>query len=111
ELTRGGAFQLPAAESPLVEACRRSHEFSLEVVFAPSELLQYQGARIVTFSASDKVRNFTLAQQSRDLLFRLHTSEIDEEFLLSRITSTASQHLIVSFGRGRLVAYLNGKPS
>ena len=73
--------------------------------------MQYNGARIVTFSASDKVRNFTLSQRSRNLLFRLHTSEFDEEFVLSKMNGTAPQHLIVSFGRGHLVAYLNGKPS
>ncbi len=111
----GGAFHLPAAEGPLVEACRQSQEFSLEIVLAPTELLQYRTARIATFSRTDKSRNFTLAQDGRWLLFQVHTSEADDDdrqFLrLGQIPDSTWRHVIVSFLPGRLVAYINGKPS
>jgi serine/threonine protein kinase len=113
DLRQDGAFRLPGAEGPLVEACQRSQAFSLELVLAAADLWQY-AARVATFSSGDKVRNFTLGQQARDYVFQLHTSESgedDPQCQACRIPDAARQHLIVSFRPGRLVAYLNGKPS
>jgi serine/threonine protein kinase len=112
DLVQGAAFRLPAAEGPLVEACQRTNEFSLELVLATSDW-QY-AARVVTFSSDEKARNFTLVQQARDLLFQLHTSEApdpDPQFRLCQIPGLSWQHVIVSFRPGRLAIYLNGKPS
>ncbi len=109
----GGSFHLPLADRPLVDACRRSQQFSLEVVLSPTERAQYRSARIVTFSRSDRSRNFTLAQDGRFLVFEIHTSESgeDRQLRLGQIPDTPWVHVIVAFRDGRLVAYLNGKPS
>jgi hypothetical protein len=109
----GGSFHLPGAEGPLIDACRQSQEFSLEVVLAPAELLQYRAGRIVAFSRSERSCNFTLAQEGRFLMFQMHTSETgdDRQFRLGQIPDMAWLHVIVSFRPGRLVSYLNGKPS
>jgi serine/threonine protein kinase len=111
----GGAFHLPGAEGPLVAACGQSHEFSLEIVLAPTDLLQYRTARIATFSRNDRSRNFTLAQDGRWLLFQMHTSgaeDDDRQFLrLGQIPGSGWLHVIVAFRQGRLVAYLNGRVS
>jgi serine/threonine protein kinase len=110
----GGAFHLPGAESALVEACRRSQEFSLELMFTPTELLQYRSGRIATFSRGDRLRNFTLAQEGRFLHFQLHTSETsgdDRQLRLGQIPDARPLHVIVSFRPGRLASYFNGKLS
>ncbi len=83
------------------------------MVLTPTERSQYRSARIVTFSRSDRSRNFTLAQDGRFLVFEVHTSESaeDRQFRLGQIPETPWVHAIVSFRAGRLMAYLNGKPS
>lgn len=71
----------PAAATKIIDACKTSHEISLEAWVRPADTLQEGPARIVTLSADLDNRNFMLGQglwggQPADLYtVRLRTTE------------------------------------
>ena len=58
---------------PLAEKVQETNQFTLNVICAPANTTQSGPARIVSFSSDTTHRNFTLGQQGKDLVFRLHT--------------------------------------
>jgi hypothetical protein len=112
ELT-GGAALASAADGPLLEACRQTHELSIEVVLAPATLRQEGPARIVSFSLDPMQRNFTLGQERARLILRLRTPQTGDNGMnpqteLCELRNTDPVHVLITYSPGRLVCYVNG---
>ena len=110
----GGAMLGKEMDKPLLEACRKSNQLTVEAVLTPAHLKQVGPARIVSFSLDPYQRNFTLGQQGNQLILRLRTPNTGKngmkpETKLCRIEADKPQHVVVSYSPGRLCAYLNGK--
>ncbi len=90
------------------------HEISVEAWVAPADLTQGGPARIVSYSYNIYLRNFTLAQQERDLVFRLRTP-ISGEGGTNPQLQTAHRplgpgvhHMIATYGKRIETLYLDG---
>jgi hypothetical protein len=111
----GGAFLAEDVDEPLLAACRKTNQLSVEAVVTTGDLRQDGPARIVTFSRSAGSRNFTLGQSKSKLIFRLRTTSTDTngtrpQLDLCEVRPGQPMHVIVSYYPGRLVCYVNGKP-
>ena len=90
-------------------------ELTLEVWIAPADVQQRGPARIVSYSKDPHVRNLTLGQHGRDIVFRLRTPvsglngtrpalETEDQPL-----KTAMQHVVVTYHNGVETLYVNGE--
>jgi len=109
-----GAVLVDGADETLLNQCKKSGELSLEAIITSSSDRQSGPARIVSFSSDGYSRNFSLAQESNQLLLRLRTPQTGEngikpETKLCSIEAGRSYHLIVTYRDGQLVCYLNGR--
>jgi serine/threonine protein kinase len=108
-----GRVVAPDVGPALTEACRASDEFSLVVKFRTGEEHQSGPARIVSLSSTGTSRNFTLGQERDDLVFRLRTSETDDNGMKSQVKLGPVfgdwMHVAVTYRSGSLSYYLNGK--
>ena len=89
-------------------------ELSIEAVLNPANLVQAGPARIISLSNNANQRNFTLAQSKDKLVFRLRTTDNDEngtkpEMTIGALVAQKRQHVIVSYLPGKLSAWLDGK--
>jgi serine/threonine protein kinase len=114
DLTGGGAFLAPLEVNyRILQACRSSHQLSLECILSPTVARQAGPARIVTYSSSRKSRNFLLAQDGDEFVFNLRTSATGESgarrpIALCKARTGRFDHLIVSYAPGRLTCFANG---
>jgi len=90
----------------ITRALAETSQMTLEVVMRTSRLNQRGPARIVTLSGSTNKRNFTLAQNGRDMHFRVRTpltgsngSRIHLE-TKSILNDQNIHHVVVTFHRG-----------
>jgi hypothetical protein len=109
-----GSFSCAAAAGPLLVACGRSGEFTLEAVITPANVTQTGPARVLSFSRDPYLRNFTLGQEGDKLLVRLRTDPADKNGMkhesdVGKVKKGVPLHVIVSFRDGELAAYVNGK--
>ncbi|HEX5445110.1 MAG TPA: LamG-like jellyroll fold domain-containing protein [Pirellulales bacterium] len=109
-----GAFIAQGCDDRLLAACKAANGLSLEAVISPDRPRQQGPARIITFSSSASSRNFTLGQQSDRLILRLRTPQTGEngvspELDLCRLAARKPQHVVVTYGPGMLVCYLDGR--
>ena len=112
--TAGGAFVAIDANGPLLTACRKSNEVTIEATIVPDNLKQDGPARIVSFSRDASHRNFTLGQAGRDLILRIRTPRTGEngtkpQVTLAKLTAGQPHHVVVSYRPGRLLCVVNGK--
>ena len=92
-----------------------SNSFAFELWFSTSQLSQFGPARIITLSENIDERNFTIGQNSNDLVFRTRSTLTNPngipEFVIEEgILSNELFHLVVSrdkFGLQKI--YLNGE--
>ncbi len=96
-------------------AAKQSNEISVEVICEPADLEQEGPARIVTMSINPLERNFTLAQEGADLVFRLRTPGTGPNGtgkLAPRwpdvFTGSRLQHLTVTYANGKLRLFVDG---
>jgi serine/threonine protein kinase len=106
-----GAVLTRGANLALVDACRATHELTLEIVLFPEEATDDE-LHVVLASQGANQPNFVLAQRRGDLGLMLRTSEI--EFPQLAVKSAASllqpwQHLVITLGQGKVCCYLNGE--
>ncbi len=106
-----------AASSKLAEAIKRSGEYSIEAWVVPGNVTQDDSARIVSYSANNSQRNFTLGQTlySYDFLHRSSTTDVngmpafstDNE---SEVLQATLQHVVATYDveHGRRI-YVNGE--
>jgi glycopeptide antibiotics resistance protein len=66
-------FESATPVGPLSQKLKKSSQFSLTTRVATDDLTQTGPARIISLSHDPDNRNFTLAQDRRDLVFRLRT--------------------------------------
>jgi len=96
------------------EMCVQS-TLSAEVWLAPTNIEQGGPARIISYSKHPAWRNFTLAQEKRNIGFRLRTplSGLNgmQEALWTEDDplTTGMQHIVFTYGKGIATLYLNGE--
>jgi glycopeptide antibiotics resistance protein len=89
-------------------------ELTVEVWVAPADLSQGGPARILSYSKDPYHRNFTLAQQGGNIVFRLRTpvsglNGINPELRTrNQPLSSGIQHLVVTYHEGIETLYLDG---
>lgn len=110
----GGSVVLRHGADDLVAACRESNELAVEAVFVAATDDARGPARILSCSTDASTRNFTLGQEGDRLVFRLRTTETDEngtkpEVSLVKIEPGKRFHVVVSYRPGRVVCHLNGE--
>jgi hypothetical protein len=109
-----GALLAPQAEKAILSACKQTGQLGIEAVITSSESRQTGPARIISFSSSGYLRNFTLAQEGEYLVLRLRTPRtgsngMNPETRLCRISPKRRHHVIVTYRDGELVCYLDGR--
>lgn len=110
----GGAFLLTGFEKTLTAGCQLSNQISIETVLTSSLPKQTGPARIVTFSSDGYSRNFTIGQESDQLILRLRTPQtgangMNPEMKLGPLPAAQRTHLVVSYQPGQLDCWINGK--
>lgn len=112
-----GATIITSSEPPMKLANERfspRSELSVEAWVAPADLAQGGPARIVSYSYNPYLRNFTLAQQERDLVFRLRTpvsganGTNPELRTLNQPLGPGVHHLAATYRNKIETFYLNG---
>jgi len=109
-----GEFMAEDINQELLEACKRTNQFSLEAVITPENLKQKGPARCITFSKDSLLRNFTLGQESNKLVLRLRTTHTGKNAMAPQvpfctIKAKETTHVLVSYFSGNLYCYVNGK--
>jgi hypothetical protein len=110
----GGHFASDEVDAALLAECQRTNELTIEAVISSDTLDQTGPARIITFSSSTGARNFTLGQSGGKLVLRVRTPRTggngtNHEFTLGDIQVGKPQHVIATYRRGALRAYLDGE--
>ena len=101
----------------IIEAVRRTGEFTVEAWLRTGRLNQDGPARIVTISSNSTNRNFTLGQEGNEFDVRFRTSDTSNNGLPSLGSSARSlslklTHVVYTRGKGgQARLFINGKPS
>ena len=103
----GGAILVEGPEATLLDACRQSGELTVELRFVTERVPQTGPARILSFSQDGFQRNWTLAQEGDQLLFRLRTPQTGEngmnpEAALFSVLAGQPTYLVLSYRDGEL---------
>jgi len=100
--------------SRITDKLRNSQEFSVEVWFAPRNLIQKGPALIFNLAGAEDSTNFLLGQSSRDLVFWVRTpvsglglSALSATTMNQPLTRKLTQAIVV-FREGRLKIFVNG---
>jgi len=115
EFATPGVVRSTAPAQKLVTALKRGAGFSLEVWMAAGRNEPPRHARIVSCSRDIFVRNFTLAQQDRDLIMRLRTTRTDANALKpfvqvrNAFATQNIQHVVVTYDFSRQRVYIDGR--
>jgi len=121
----GGSFLAPGAvNAKLLSDCMKSNALTIEAMIKPDSLSQAGPARIISFSQDGMVRNFTVGQEKSALVLRLRTASSSDQnttMPLFKMSEGKWHHVVVTYHlekssssgriRGRITAYLNGKPA
>jgi hypothetical protein len=110
----GGAILVEGPEATLLEACRKTGELTLEVRFLTARVPQAGPARIVSFSQDGFQRNWTLAQERDQLLFRLRTPHTGENGMqpqtpLFSVPTRQSTYVVLTYRDGELTVFHDGQ--
>ena len=115
--TNGGRAQgLTTTSAKLADVLQEAGEFTIEAWVVPANVTQ-ENARIVTYSAGDMDRNFTLQQNLYDYNYLLRTSETSLDGVTEQLSTPADdevlqatlQHVVATYHPidGRRI-YVNG---
>ncbi len=109
----GGAFVPDGTfNKEIRDACKESDQIAIEAIVTTSRVPQFGPARIISLSRNPAKRNFTFGQDGDSLTLRLQTSNTSSngmDFKLATIQPGIPYHVVVTYKRGLLVCYLNGK--
>lgn len=117
QLNNGKAQASTATSKKIHDLITATGQFSVEAWVTPSNVVQEGPARIISYSASDNERNFTLGQTQYNYDFMLRNSEtsINGEPALStpdadEVLQATLQHVVLTYDatNGRRM-YVNGK--
>lgn len=115
--TNGKAQSSTASSKKLHDLITSTNEFAVEAWITPNNVVQEGPARIVSYSAGDNDRNFTLGQSQYNYDFMLQTqnSNTNGEPALStldddEVLQATLQHVVLTYSAtdGRRI-YVNGK--
>ena len=109
-----GAFVAHDINDKLLSACRKTNQLTIEGIITISKMDQAGPARIVSFSKDSNRRNFTLAQEGKNIVMRLRTPDtglngLNPQVSVCQITPNEPMHIIISYYQANLYCYLNGK--
>lgn len=99
----------------LVNKVKATNQFSIYIALATADTMQSGPARILTVSKDAYHRNFTLAQEEKNLVFRLNTPLTGEngsepEFIARNVFAcTEMKELLITFDGKYLQLYVNGR--
>ncbi|WP_228768345.1 LamG domain-containing protein [Shewanella sp. TC10] len=114
--TNGKAQASTANSKKLHDLITSTGEFSIEAWVTPNNVTQEGPARIITYSAGDDARNFTLGQTqyNYDFMLRTESSSVNGEPALStpdadEVLQATLQHVVLTYNatEGRRI-YING---
>lgn len=117
QLNNGKAQASTATSKKLHDLITATGEFSIEAWLTPSNVVQEGPARIISYSASNTQRNFTLGQTQYNYDFMLRSEETSSngEPALStpdadEVLQASLQHVVITFNatNGRRI-YVNGQ--
>ena len=77
-ITKPTIIETAAPPAPLLEACRKSHEITIEAWIKPADTRQGGPARIISLSKDPYLRNVTLGQEKGGYDVRLRTTTTGE---------------------------------
>lgn len=118
----GGSFVNVDMYTPvwawLLNNCSRSNEFSVELVMTPADLTQGTAVKPATiisiYGDGPTQRGFRLGQVQDQLILQVNqqVNQKDDEksFQLGALPDANTHHVMVTFGKGNVCAYLDGKP-
>lgn len=109
--TAGGSFAPEDADEALLDACRKSNEFTFEAVITPRGP-QAAEARIAAFSSGTASCNFALSLAGGQLVLNLRTDEFagsGARGAVGAIRDSRPSHVLVSCGKGATTCYINGR--
>ena len=106
----GGSFFIPYGLQFASSAIKKSGAFTLEVWITPANLEKADGT--ILSLQSEGATNLAVSQNKSALQMQLQTSAAaGAPLLLCNLTSADAFHLIVTFEKGELRTYINGKPA
>ena len=109
DLSYGGYASTVDAGKRLVEACRRSQQFSIQAYVTPDTTNTDDYATLVACSSDSSAGNFTLSQIHDQLVFTVRTSQTEERSVkLLQIKENKGVHVIVSCSEHTLNCYVDG---
>jgi len=115
--TNGKAQASTANSKKLHDLITATGEFSVEAWLTPNNVVQEGPARIISYSAGDNDRNFTLGQTqyNYDFMLRMQNTSTNGEPALStpdaaEVLQASLQHVVITFSAtsGRKI-YINGQ--
>src|SRR5680860_499547 len=115
EFATPGIMRSKAPPNWLIKRLAQGTGFTLEVWAAARRNRPPRHARIVSYSHDRYARNFTLAQQGRDLIMRLRTTRTDANALEPHVliedgfATQVMQHVVVTYDFTRQRVYINGR--
>jgi len=112
---RGGLIQSVSPGFKMTHAVKQSGAFSVEVWCTPDNLIQGGPARIVSLSPNAGQRNFTLAQQEKQIRLRFRSqmggwNGSDINLRANHVLDSLGQyHLIATYHHGVEQLFVNGR--
>lgn len=114
----GGAFVNIDMHSPvwvwMLSKCGASNEFTVELVLTPANMAQgtaEKPATILSLFGDDATqRGFRLGQVLDKLILHVNQEGGERGYQLGTLPDANPHHLTVTFGNGKVLAYLDGKP-
>ncbi len=107
---RNGSFIAEDATAHILSSCRKSGRLGLEAYITPADLSAKGTAMIISFSTKDGRQNFALAQKQGGLVFGLKaTGQKGSWIRLFALEEGRPCHVIVTYRRGMLVCYRDGR--
>jgi hypothetical protein len=109
---RAGSFRRENFVEPAARIAA-TRAFSLELTFRPAQLPADKPGVIAAYSDAADDRRFALMQDGSELVFYLRTEDgppNGERIPLVPLDGPGPHHLVVSLRKGRLRAFLDGKP-
>lgn len=108
-----GSMTVDGFDQPLLAACRKSNQLTLEAILTPAAADQTGPAAITAFGLGPDACNFLLGQQGDRLVLRLKTSAADASAAaaqadLGKLVAGQPQHVMVTYQPGRLRCYRDG---
>lgn len=113
EIPSSGMISSLATPQRLYDMLVKDRGITIEVWLSTNNVWQHGPARIVSYSYNKYLRNFTLGQERKDIVFRLRTTETNLNGIPPLVVSNifiadSLQHLVVTYDLFEEAVYLNG---